>query len=254
MSDKLEALRIEAETLSGLMMQLAENEIDSDSFAVMSDLGENGQEHDCDLPITETALRAAAVIDQLLAALKEAEQREDRYRQRWVDAVADLDVAGKRNAELEQRLQQPAPTVSFYRDGIIAAAKWVDGQREAFDSENGRHDPDTGTFEFGNSAQEEHSSTLQDIADGIRALHPQAEQQPIKLPDMTTNRHEWTTWQWIEHVGGRYQHGDPMDYIEFGSVMAVEAMLKQFQRTVIAVALVEIKNSLRLQGIKVEGE
>ncbi|WP_447887655.1 hypothetical protein [Serratia fonticola] len=188
MSDKLEALRLEAETLSGLMMQLAENEIDSDSFAVMSDLGENGQEHDCDLPITETALRASAVIDQLLAALeekdqstaelnvklfdqsvlldaaisraeaaeqregnlksdfdvlsarnaeleqrlanaehqlymkdlaiinirssrlaqfrkrKEAEQREDRYRQRWVDAVADLDVAGKRNAELEQRL------------------------------------------------------------------------------------------------------------------------------------------------------
>lgn len=75
MSDKSEALRLEAETVSGLMVQLAENDIDSDSFAVMLDLGENGTEHECDLPITETALRAAAVIDQLLAALKEKDQR-----------------------------------------------------------------------------------------------------------------------------------------------------------------------------------
>ncbi len=72
MSDKSEALRLEAETVSGLMVQLSENDIDSDSFAVMSDLGENGTEHECDLPITETALRATAVIGQLLAALEEA--------------------------------------------------------------------------------------------------------------------------------------------------------------------------------------
>ncbi|EHD21808.1 MULTISPECIES: hypothetical protein [Brenneria] len=68
----------------------------------------------------------------------------------------------------------PAPTISFYRDGIETAAKWVDKQREAYDSEHGRHDPDTGTFEFGNDAQQEHSSTLVDIAEGIRALHPNA--------------------------------------------------------------------------------
>ncbi|UAN52182.1 hypothetical protein KGP26_03620 [Serratia sp. JSRIV002] len=107
MTDKLEALRLEAETLSGLMMQLAENEIDSDSFAVMSDLGENGQEHDCDLPITETALRVSAVIDQLLAALEEKE--------RIIDALAVLSreftEANTRNflraVAAEQRLQQP---------------------------------------------------------------------------------------------------------------------------------------------------
>jgi hypothetical protein len=180
MSDKFEALQLEAETLSGLMMQLAENEIDSDSFAVMSDLGENGTEHECDLPITETALRASAVIDQLLAALEEKDQAHRLHAARLIDERGQL---RKRAEAAEQRLQQP-----------------------------------------------------------------------IKLPNTTTNRHEWTTWQWIEHVGGRYQHGDPGDYIEFGSVMAVGAMLQQFQRTVIAVALVEIKNSLRLQGFKVEGE
>jgi len=70
------------------------------------------------------------------------------------------------------------PTVSFYRDGIAAAAAWVDTQREAYDNEHGHHDPDTGTFEFGNDAQLEYSSTLAEIAEGIRALHPNATSAP----------------------------------------------------------------------------
>ncbi|HBE9078876.1 hypothetical protein [Serratia fonticola] len=115
-------------------------------------------------------------------------------------------------------------------------------------------------LERANSAQDDHINQQQDRIDTLERKNDELGkyagklEQPIKLPNTTTNRHEWTTWQWIEHVGGRYQHGCPMDYIEFGSVMAVGAMLKQFQRTVIAVALVEIKNSLRLQGFKVEEE
>ena len=73
---------------------------------------------------------------------------------------------------------QPAPVVSFYRDGIEAAAKWIDQQREAYDSERGWFDPDTGSFEFGNDAQREYSSTLEELAEGIRALHPNAGMQP----------------------------------------------------------------------------
>ncbi|HFK4759255.1 TPA: hypothetical protein ACG0MZ_000742 [Citrobacter farmeri] len=66
----------------------------------------------------------------------------------------------------------PAPTVTFYRDGIEAAAMWVSQQRDAYDSEHGRHDPDTGSFEFGNDAQRDYSATLEEIAEGIRGLHP----------------------------------------------------------------------------------
>lgn len=79
------------------------------------------------------------------------------------------------------RVAHPAPsipTVSFYRDGIEAAAKWVDAQREAYDNEHGRTDPDTGSFEFGNDAQLENSATLAEIAEGIRALHPNAASAP----------------------------------------------------------------------------
>lgn len=79
---------------------------------------------------------------------------------------------------------QPAPVVSFYRDGIEAAAKWIDQQREAYDSEHGWSDPDTGAFEFGNDAQREYSSTLEELAEGIRALHPNAGMQPAPVvPD-----------------------------------------------------------------------
>ncbi|MDL4912540.1 MAG: hypothetical protein QRY16_01730 [Enterobacterales bacterium endosymbiont of Blomia tropicalis] len=85
----------------------------------------------------------------------------------------------------------PLPVVSYYRDGIEAAAKWVDQQREAYDNQHGRHDPDTGSFEFGNDAQRDYSSTLVDIADGIRKLHPNAGKSlvigldPASGPDKT---------------------------------------------------------------------
>ncbi|HEA0345071.1 TPA: DUF550 domain-containing protein [Salmonella enterica] len=78
--------------------------------------------------------------------------------------------------------EQPAPVVTFYRDGIEAAAKWIDQQREGYDSEHGRHDPDTGSFEFGNDAQREYSTTLEELAEGIRALHPNAGNSPV-IPD-----------------------------------------------------------------------
>lgn len=76
------------------------------------------------------------------------------------------------------RHAQPAPVVTFYRDGIEAAAKWIDQQREAYDSEHGWSDPDTGAFEFGNDAQRGYSSTLEELAEGIRALHPNAGNSP----------------------------------------------------------------------------
>lgn len=75
--------------------------------------------------------------------------------------------------------KQPAPVVTFYRDGIEAAAKWIDKQREAYDSEHGWSDPDTGAFEFGNDTQRGYSSTLEELAEGIRALHPNAGNSPV---------------------------------------------------------------------------
>ncbi len=74
---------------------------------------------------------------------------------------------------------QPAPVITFYLDGIEAAAKWIDQQREAYDSDHGWSDPDTGAFEFGNDAQRGYSSTLEELAEGIRALHLNAGNSPV---------------------------------------------------------------------------
>lgn len=75
-------------------------------------------------------------------------------------------------AEITLASLEAGPVVTFYRDGIEAAATWVDKQRDVYDSEHGRHDPDTGFFEFGNDAQRDYSATLEEIAEGIRSLHP----------------------------------------------------------------------------------
>lgn len=94
------------------------------------------------------------------------------------------------NAQQNEPQNIPAQPVyehkPSYRDGIIAAAKWVERQREAYDNEHGQHDSDTGSFEFGNDAQRDYSETLAEIAEGIRSLHPASAQpvsEPYKLPD-----------------------------------------------------------------------
>ncbi|GLY59707.1 hypothetical protein Pcaca05_05650 [Pectobacterium carotovorum subsp. carotovorum] len=91
------------------------------------------------------------------------------------DDVSDIKI-GLNAALCNISMAQPYAARPSYCDGIEAAAKWLDKQREAFDNEHGRHDPDTGTFEFGNDAQLEHSSTLAELAEGIRALQPAASQ------------------------------------------------------------------------------
>ena len=55
------------------------------------------------------------------------------------------------------------------------------------------------------------------------------EPAPVSLPDeQHSERFNWTLGQWAEHVGGHYQGNDPANYYEFGSFMAVAAMLCQF--------------------------
>ena len=78
----------------------------------------------------------------------------------------------------------------------------------------------------------------------------------MKLPKISTDRQNWTARDWIEHLGGRYQNGNPGDYIEFGSVYAVQQMLKQFARTVYAQCqsdvVAQIEKQLAESGIKLE--
>jgi hypothetical protein len=85
----------------------------------------------------------------------------------WKTLIDDAE-----HVELQEHRKPQKPIVTFYSEGIAAAANWVDQQRESYDNEHGHRDNDTGSFEFGNDAQRDYSDTLAEIAEGIRALHP----------------------------------------------------------------------------------
>ena len=60
---------------ANLLRHLANNEIDSDYFAVVSECESYGQETEAELSITDFALRAAGYVDALVEALEAAEKR-----------------------------------------------------------------------------------------------------------------------------------------------------------------------------------
>ncbi|WP_158780734.1 hypothetical protein [Pantoea sp. BAV 3049] len=54
---------------------------------------------------------------------------------------------------------------------------------------------------------------------------------PVAVPDeKTTQRNDWTVGDWVSHFGGRYQNEDPRNYVEFGSMQAVAAMIQQLSK------------------------
>ncbi|ECB7868805.1 ead/Ea22-like family protein [Salmonella enterica subsp. enterica serovar Agona] len=95
--------RLVADTLR----HLADNEIDSDYFAITS-TNENGTEIDHEMAITDYALQAAGTVDELVAALESAENRIAELTDQkatWVtwaeNASGMVDMLRLRIAELE---------------------------------------------------------------------------------------------------------------------------------------------------------
>ena len=72
-----ELLIANGQQTADLLRHLADNEIDSDYFAVVSECESYGKETDAELSITEFALRAADYVDALVEALEKAQKRID---------------------------------------------------------------------------------------------------------------------------------------------------------------------------------
>ena len=70
-----ELLIANGQQTADLLRHLADNEIDSDYFAVVSECESYGQETEAELSITEFAIRAAGYVDELVEALEKAQQR-----------------------------------------------------------------------------------------------------------------------------------------------------------------------------------
>ncbi|HIC9937231.1 hypothetical protein [Klebsiella michiganensis] len=69
-----ELLIANGQQTADLLRHLADNEIDSDYFAVVSECESYGKETDAELSITEFALRAAGYVDALVEVLEKAQQ------------------------------------------------------------------------------------------------------------------------------------------------------------------------------------
>ncbi|MGE2471819.1 hypothetical protein ACMFCN_28420 [Klebsiella michiganensis] len=102
---------------ANLLRHLANNEIDSDYFAVVSECESYGQETEAELSITEFAIRAAGYVDELVEALEKA-QAKNALVAGGIEAAAKLH---ERIAELESR------TVKLPRPGFVT----ISGERTA---------------------------------------------------------------------------------------------------------------------------
>lgn len=92
LAQRNELLIANGQQTADLLRHLADNEIDSDYFAVVSECESYGKETDAELSITEFALRAAGYVDALLEALEKAQQR-----------IAELEA---QNEYIRKRYQQ----------------------------------------------------------------------------------------------------------------------------------------------------
>lgn len=107
-----ELLIANGQQTADLLRHLADNEIDSDYFAVVSECESYGKETDAELSITEFALRAAGYVDALVEALEKAQQRideleNDEVRQRLANAEHQLHIAelAKNNLRASRKAQ-----------------------------------------------------------------------------------------------------------------------------------------------------
>ncbi|MGR7336749.1 hypothetical protein ACU6ZE_10650 [Klebsiella aerogenes] len=117
---------------ANLLRHLANNEIDSDYFAVVSECEAYGQETDAELSITEFALRAAGYVDALVEALEKAQQRIGEL-DRKEEALRPVGVMSeKAYHRLENRESRfialwPRPEIYLPRkrpeDGVIVYAR-----------------------------------------------------------------------------------------------------------------------------------
>lgn len=92
-----ELLIANGQQTADLLRHLADNEIDSDYFAVVSECESYGKETDAELSITEFALRAAGYVDALVEALEKAQANITKERELRVSAenrACWLSVAG----------------------------------------------------------------------------------------------------------------------------------------------------------------
>lgn len=103
-----------AELAADLLRHMADNEIDSDYFAVVTDSPNCGMEIQSEHKVTDTALMVAGIIDALLAKLEAAEKERDEFKRYYKTACADWE-------ETQQNYDSSKRVVADLRTKLEAA-------------------------------------------------------------------------------------------------------------------------------------
>ena len=85
-----ELLIANGQQTADLLRHLADNEIDSDYFAVVSECESYGKETDAELSITEFALRAAGYVDALVEALETGNTENERMAREIISLNGEI--------------------------------------------------------------------------------------------------------------------------------------------------------------------
>ncbi|EPN6715113.1 hypothetical protein [Klebsiella pneumoniae] len=104
LAQRNELLIANGQLTADLLRHLADNEIDSDYFAVVSECESYGKETDAELSITEFALRAAGYVDALVEALEKAQGMEAYWKTQCRGITDHCEELQARIAELESRI------------------------------------------------------------------------------------------------------------------------------------------------------
>ncbi|EPY6163512.1 hypothetical protein ACXD9I_003453 [Yersinia enterocolitica] len=139
-----------AELAAELLQHMADNEIDSDYFAVVTDSPNCGREVQSEHSVTEVALMAAGIIEQMIAQLEAAQKERDEFRlafqqneqakqelfaQKDLLITANLNIsrrAEKAEAELSAANEKPIQITLGAGDVMISHIKWPDAQGISF--------------------------------------------------------------------------------------------------------------------------
>ncbi|GKJ22468.1 hypothetical protein ACYBEL_24620 [Klebsiella pneumoniae] len=104
-----ELLIANGQQTADLLRHLADNEIDSDYFAVVSECESYGQETEAELSITEFALRAAGYVDELVEALEKAQTKAIEQGRTACELFDEVTALRHRIAELDSRTVKLSP-------------------------------------------------------------------------------------------------------------------------------------------------
>lgn len=133
LAQRNELLIANGQQTADLLRHLADNEIDSDYFAVVSECESYGKETDAELSITEFALRAAGYVDALVEALEKAQQRNGELETYSKTAIEFREAARDKNRHLKLELEIAEKRIAELEDAeqkLCAANVTLDSRAE----------------------------------------------------------------------------------------------------------------------------